>query len=60
VEDALVYVNKGQSYKDPAIPSAVKDESGKAFQSYYQKSMTKDQVIKDLDKTWKDANAASK
>jgi raffinose/stachyose/melibiose transport system substrate-binding protein len=60
VEDALVYVNKGQSYKDPAIPSAVKDESGKALQSYYQKSMTMDQVIKDLDKTWKDANAAAK
>jgi raffinose/stachyose/melibiose transport system substrate-binding protein len=60
VEDAMVYVNKGQSYKDPAIPSAVKDESGKALQSYYQKSMTKDQVIMDLDKTWKDANAAAK
>jgi raffinose/stachyose/melibiose transport system substrate-binding protein len=60
VDDALVYVGKGQSYRDPAIPSAVKDESGKALQSYYNKSMTKEEVIKDLDKTWKDANAAAK
>ncbi|SEC28769.1 extracellular solute-binding protein [Paenibacillus sp. GP183] len=60
VEDALVYVNKGQSYQDPTIPSAVKDESGKALQSYYNKSMTKDDIIKDLDKTWKNANAAAK
>jgi raffinose/stachyose/melibiose transport system substrate-binding protein len=60
VEDAYAYVNKGQSYQDPTIPSAVKDESGKALQSYYDKKMTIDEVIKDLDKTWKDANAAAK
>jgi len=60
VEDASVYVAKGQSYQDPVIPSAVKDESGKALQSYYDKKMTQEQVIKDLDKTWKDANAAAK
>lgn len=58
VEDALTYVNKGQAYKDPTIPAAVKDESGKALQAYYNKKMSKDDVIKDLDKTWKDANAA--
>ncbi|MCC3374406.1 ABC transporter substrate-binding protein [Cohnella sp. REN36] len=57
VEDASAYVSKGESYQDPTIPQAVKDESGKALQSYFDKKMTKDQVIKDLDKTWKDANA---
>ncbi|TFE23770.1 ABC transporter substrate-binding protein [Cohnella luojiensis] len=60
VEEAYVYVGKNQSYRDPAIPSAVKDESGKALQSYYDKKMTMEEVIKDLDKTWKDANAAAK
>ncbi|ACT02357.1 ABC transporter substrate-binding protein [Paenibacillus sp. JDR-2] len=59
VEDAAVYVNKGQSYRDPAIPSAVKDESGKALQSYFDKKLSKEDVIKQLDKTWKEANAAA-
>lgn len=60
VQDATPYVDKGQSYQDPSIPQAVKDESGKALQSYYNKQMSKEQVIKDLDKTWKDANSAAK
>jgi raffinose/stachyose/melibiose transport system substrate-binding protein len=59
VEDATSYTNKGQSYKDPTIPAAVKDESGKALQGYFNKKMSKEDVIKDLDKTWKDANAAA-
>jgi len=59
VEEAASYANKGLFYKDPSIPSAVKDEVGKALQAYYNKKMSKDDVIKDLDKTWKDANAAA-
>jgi raffinose/stachyose/melibiose transport system substrate-binding protein len=59
VEEASSYANKGQAYKDPSIPAAVKDEVGKALQAYYNKKMSKDDVIKDLDKTWKDANAAA-
>jgi raffinose/stachyose/melibiose transport system substrate-binding protein len=59
VDEAMSYANKGQSYKDPSIPQAVKDEVGKALQAYYSKKMSKDEVIKDLDKTWKDANAAA-
>ncbi|UKS23887.1 extracellular solute-binding protein [Paenibacillus sp. HWE-109] len=59
VEDASAYVNKGQSYQDPQIPAAVKDESGKALQAYFSKKMTADDVIKDLDKTWKNANAVA-
>ncbi|CAI6083006.1 ABC transporter substrate-binding protein [Cohnella sp. JJ-181] len=60
VEDANVYIDKGLSYQDPVIPTAVKDEVGKALQSYYDKKMSKEDVIKDLDKTWKDAIAANK
>jgi raffinose/stachyose/melibiose transport system substrate-binding protein len=59
VEEASSYANKGQFYKDPTLPAAVKDESGKALQAYYNKKMSKDDLIKDLDKTWKDANAAA-
>lgn len=59
VEEAASYANKGLSYKDPSIPAAVKDEVGKALQAYFNKKMSKDDVIKDLDKTWKDANAAA-
>lgn len=59
VEEASSYVSKGKSYKDPSIPSAVKDEGGKALQAYFSKKMSKEDVIKDLDKTWKDANAAA-
>ena len=50
---------KAKSYKDPTLPAAVKDEVGKALQAYFNKKMSKDDVIKDLDKTWKDANAAA-
>ncbi|QGQ95633.1 extracellular solute-binding protein [Paenibacillus psychroresistens] len=60
VEEATTYANKGLSYQDPVIPQAVKDESGKALQSYYDKKMSKEDVIKALDKTWKDANAVNK
>jgi raffinose/stachyose/melibiose transport system substrate-binding protein len=59
VEEASSYANKGQFYKDPTLPAAVKDESGKALQAYFNKKMSKDDLIKDLDKTWKDANAAA-
>jgi raffinose/stachyose/melibiose transport system substrate-binding protein len=60
VDEASSYANKGLSYQDPKIPQSVKDESGKALQSYYSKKLTKEEVIKDLDKTWKDANAVNK
>ncbi|MEK8130045.1 extracellular solute-binding protein [Paenibacillus filicis] len=59
VEEAATYANKGLFYKESTIPTAVKDESGKALQAYYNKKLSKEDVIKDLDKTWKDANAAA-
>ncbi|OPH60021.1 sugar ABC transporter substrate-binding protein [Paenibacillus ferrarius] len=57
VEDASSYVNRGLSYKDLSMPSAVKDEVGKALQAYYLTKISKDDVIKALDRTWKEANA---
>jgi raffinose/stachyose/melibiose transport system substrate-binding protein len=60
VEDATAYVKAGKAYVDPSMPQAVKDEVGKALQGYYLKSMSKDDVIKDLDKVWADSVKASK
>jgi len=60
VDDAMVYVKAGKTYLDPAMPQAVKDEVGKELQGYYLKSLTKDAVIKDLDKTWANAMKSSK
>lgn len=55
VDDAMVYVKAGKAYLDTSMPQAVKDEVGKALQGYYLKSLTKEAVIKDLDKTWADS-----
>jgi raffinose/stachyose/melibiose transport system substrate-binding protein len=60
VEDAMVYVKAGKAYIDPSMPQAVKDEVGKALQGYYLKSLTRDAVIKDLDKVWADSIKNSK
>lgn len=60
VNDAMEYVKAGKSYQDPPIPPAVKDEVGKALQSYFAKQMSQDDVVKALDKSWKDANKVNK
>jgi raffinose/stachyose/melibiose transport system substrate-binding protein len=60
VKDALAYVNEGKSYQDLVMPKSVKDEVGKALQSYFGKRMTQDEVIKALDKSWKDFNKVNK
>jgi raffinose/stachyose/melibiose transport system substrate-binding protein len=60
VQEASSYADKGLSYKDPSMPQSVKDQVGKDLQAYYNKQMTKEEIIKDLDKTWKDANAVNK
>jgi raffinose/stachyose/melibiose transport system substrate-binding protein len=52
VEDAMTYVEAGKTYLDPAMPQALKDETGRIFQGYYLKTVLKDDLIKDLDKTW--------
>ncbi|WMJ88375.1 ABC transporter substrate-binding protein [Anaerocolumna sp. MB42-C2] len=57
VAEASKYVEEGRSYQDLVLPSAVTDEQGKLLQAYYVGSITKEDIIKDLDKTFKDANA---
>jgi len=60
VDDATAYVQAGKSYQDPRIPQAVKDEVGKALQSYVAGQMDQDAVLKALDKSWKDYNKVNK
>lgn len=60
VNDATAYVEAGKSYQDPSIPQAVKDEAGKALQSYYAGQLSQDDVIKALDKAWKSYNKVNK
>lgn len=55
VADAMVYVKAGKSCSDPIMPPAVKDEVGKVLQTYYLKVSSQNDVIKDLDKTWKNS-----
>ncbi|MFD1177372.1 ABC transporter substrate-binding protein [Paenibacillus puldeungensis] len=60
VDDAMVYVKAGKSYQDPRIPQAVKDESGKALQSYIAGQISKEDVFSALDKAWKSYNKVNK
>lgn len=60
ITDAMEYVKAGKSYQDPSIPQAVKDEVGKGLQSYFSKQMNQDEVLKALDKAWKDYNKVNK
>lgn len=60
VDDAMVYVKAGKSYQDPRIPQAVKDESGKALQSYIAGQISQDDIVTALDKAWKSFNKVNK
>jgi raffinose/stachyose/melibiose transport system substrate-binding protein len=59
VKEAYQYVADGRSYQDLVLPQAVTDEQGKLLQEYYVKDITKEEIIKDLDKTFKKANKAN-
>lgn len=52
MKEANDYVKQGQAYQDPAIPSAVKDESQKLLQSYSAGNTKKEDVVKGLDRAW--------
>ncbi|CAM4135106.1 ABC transporter substrate-binding protein [Lederbergia lenta] len=52
LEDSNSYVEDGRIYQDPTIPSAVKSESEKLFQSYFADDATQEAVIKGLDRAW--------
>ena len=56
VNEASDYVAAGRAYQDLVIPSAVTEEQGKLLQEYYVGSVTKEQIIERLDKTFKDSN----
>lgn len=60
VDDATTYVKAGKAYREPSIPQSVKDEVGKALQSYFSKQLTQEGVLKALDKAWKDFNKVNK
>ncbi len=60
VKEAYQYVEEGRSYQDLVLPSSVTDEQGMLLQEYYVKSVTKDEIIKDLDAKFKEANKLNK
>ncbi|PKG22779.1 ABC transporter substrate-binding protein [Niallia nealsonii] len=60
LKESTEYVSKGKAYQDPAIPSAVKDESQKLFQSYLAGDISRSDVIKGLDRAWEQFNKNNK
>jgi raffinose/stachyose/melibiose transport system substrate-binding protein len=60
VEESSAYVSKGQAYQDLKLPNGVTDEQAKLLQSYYAKTITKEQFIETMDKTWAAAVKAAK
>lgn len=55
VTEASSYVSQGKAYLDLSLPNGVTDETAKLLQSYYAKSVSKEDMIKSLDKTWANA-----
>ncbi|MCM2531243.1 extracellular solute-binding protein [Neobacillus pocheonensis] len=60
LKESSTYVAEGKAYQDPSIPSSVKDESQKIFQSYFAGDASKKDVIADLDRAWKEFNNNNK
>ncbi|OKP67866.1 sugar ABC transporter substrate-binding protein [Paenibacillus sp. P3E] len=52
IDEAMSYVSKGKAYQDLKLPNGVTDEQAKQLQSYYSKTVTKDQFIETMDNTW--------
>lgn len=59
IDEAMTYVSKGRAYLDLSLPNGVTDETAKMLQSYYTKDASKEDIIKDLDKTWANAVKAT-
>jgi raffinose/stachyose/melibiose transport system substrate-binding protein len=55
VEEAMAYASKGRAYQDLSLPGGVTDETAKLLQSYYVETVSREDIIKALDKAWKDA-----
>jgi len=60
LQKATEFVKQGKSYQDPSIPQSVKDEVGKALQSYFVGQLSQDDVMKALDKAWSSYNKVNK
>lgn len=60
VEDTTPYVSSGRTYQDLILPSSVTDEQGRLLQEYYVGSVTKEDFMKRMDKTFQEANKLSK
>lgn len=52
ITEASSYVSQGKAYRDLQLPNGVTDEAAKMLQSYYAKDVTKEEMIKALDKAW--------
>lgn len=55
-KDAYDYVAAGRAYIDLVLPNAVTSEQATLLQEYYLKTVTKEDVMKKLDDTYKEAN----
>lgn len=55
IAEALTYVSKGMAYQDLQLPNGVTDEQAKMLESYYSRSVSQSDFIKDLDRTWAQA-----
>ncbi len=60
IDEAMSYVKEGKSYLDLSLPNGVTDETAKMLQSYYSKTVSKEDIIKALDKAWATGVKASK
>jgi len=56
LREADEFVAQGRTYMDPRIPSAVRTESERAFQSYFAGDWTQEEVIEALDRAWEQFN----
>lgn len=52
IAEASSYVAEGKAYLDLSLPNGVTDETAKLLQSYYAKDVTKEDIVKTLDKAW--------
>jgi raffinose/stachyose/melibiose transport system substrate-binding protein len=52
ISEASSYVADGKAYLDLSLPNGVTDETAKLLQSYFAKDVTKEDIIKTLDKAW--------
>lgn len=52
IDEAMTYVAQGKAYQDLSLPNGVTDETAKLLQSYYAKSVSKDEIMRSLDKKW--------